>query len=1705
MDTNAFDEIRKITGIKFSILNKREIQRLSCVDVNCSSLSSNKTNTLMDDRLGTINSLSKCPTCSLNSDDCSGHFGKIELDCKIIHPFFLNFVLNILKQVCLECTEVLMDCKECRPKCCPQCKIPTTKIAVKELKVYSNNTHLSHADIERIIMNIDTSDWRKKLKMVIHKQDLFIETLIVPPTRLRPYNNILNIKHHDECTTKLLTVLKNKDNEHEAFSCLASYVFMDSVTKSRGRSSHSLESKSIASRWKGKKGRIRGNLMGKRINFTARTVISPGPDIALNEVGVPKSICDTLMKPVHITAYNICTWQAKINAKHPSIKYVIRTDKQKIFVPRCKYPVSLRIGYIVYRTLQDGDWVLMNRQPTLHRHSIMAHKVKVVNTQTFKLNLSVTTPYNADFDGDEMNLHCIQGNVAEAEANEILNVNKQLGGSQSSCATMALVQDSMLGIFLLGLPDVYLAREDVMDLIYDCPPAPTILKPQLLWSGRSIISTILPSYFSYQDDSCYIKRGKIIHGNMTKKIFGVKGVVYSIVIMEGSEAAAEFIMKAQHLARRYLDLAGACVTPRFLVNAPSRQIEKSKAECTSQSEPLADLADTISRLSNTRDSQDMVENMVNSGSKGKAFNLMQIKGCVGTQVIMGKPFKSQLPCYTSKTCKKLQDFGFVSRSYSIGLKEEEYFLHCISGREGIIDTSVKTADTGYLHRKITKSTESFHIAQDKTVRGHGGYLLQFRYGGDNLDAARLIKTKTTFMKKSQLLHDLKCWEEDTRDQLFSLCFGFMGHLFGETEKFYCPFDINLVADRKEYTDHTTFRPVPLKSIKQFFRIVLENIPASTVVHAHLMQCFLPSTNYINYSNFIDVGNKVIRLIQNSHIQVGEMVGLVAVGSVSEPCTQMSASYDTEVIVKVKKTVQRIRIGELVDKILRNRSRQSQEIPVSHIQCIGVSSTEKVSWARVTHVSRHPANGTMMRVDTAHGRHLEMTASHSFLVRQKNRVVAVKGHELKLGDALPIVKHFPEVEEEIDLPVELARYFGSTASRRGSLPVWILQTTDAFLSTLLQSYFDSGNGNVQCSPGCHVLRCFCPNRALIELIILCLARFGIPCFIQKRAVSTRRRRRIWEANIPVSYAKTFREYIGFSVDFKQRCLDEICAMNFEHQNTIPGISGLLYALRAFMNDTEDRRALRRIQERGNGITVYLLQSLLNQAIKNNAPACIQCELEQALTADVWWDTITSIKTHESDELVYDFTVSHELQSFMLANGVFVHNTLNTFHAAGVGNTTVSTGIPRLKDILDGKETNNVSLIVSDHLYRLYAAYLFSMQKTIVDVFSVENSTSSIVERILEFCEFPLDYVLLTIKTEYTISADHIKGVHFFLSRRISSSFIFWVTNVQCICNFKADDEIRREFPTENIFAAFTRERHHKTLESLLLPVSHVKILVNEGILNSKYLFTRDIVTCMNVFGLESTNRCIFKEITDILSSGGDVNPRHILLIADVMTLHGTLNGFNRHAMQKINSVNAFEHATFEQTIDVFKKAAFNGAEFNLNSASDTILCGQEFIGGTNLSRSVSMLRPSIERAQKSKQKKNYIKRVRTIIRKEWGYRNVDKDCTEVVDNAATVDACPLSPEYCPLSPEYCPTSPCLDTEEEQKGDNDPETCYDLDYADRLNGSSELMSNQVHRIDAIRTKFFNNLDSIFRPLTPDNDERTIEQLNEGQRWIQNIMNN
>ena len=660
---------------------------------------------------------------------------------------------------------------------------------------------------------------------------LILTHVPVPPPPVRPSVSFGPDRAEDDLTLKLQDIVKSNSALKKQESMGAGAHIVSELAKLLQYHLYTLQDngipglpeaqtkskkplRSIRARLRGKEGRIRGNLMGKRVDFSARTVITGDPNLEIDQVGVPKSIAMNMTFPERVTALNYDKMRELVMRgpyQHPGAKWIIRDDNSRIDLrfSRRASDIQLQYGWRVERHMQDDDLVIFNRQPSLHKMSMMGHRVKILPYSTFRLNLSVTSPYNADFDGDEMNLHLAQSHETRAEIQNIMMVPRQIVSPKGNAPVMGIVQDSLLGVSKFTKRSTFLTAEATIQLLMCLPnwdgmvPMPAILRPRPLWTGKQIFSLLLPwstnlhrdaaiasknrtdhPDFSRADCKILIKAGELLAGMVCKRTVGSSAgsLIHIIWLEHGPEVARDFFGGVQKVVNFWL--LHHCFTTGCadIIANESTMLEVEKTLTTAkadvqklvlmaqrgklQTQPGKSLVQSFEAKVNQRlngareeagklaadslDDRNNIIAMVNAGSKGSPINIAQIIACVGQQNVEGKRIPAgfryrTLPHFTKDDFGP-ESRGFVENSYLAGLTPQEFFFHAMGGREGIIDTACKTSETGYIQRRLIKSMESCRVGYDGTVRNDMNEIVQFMYGEDGM-AAEFIEDQDMMLVK----------------------------------------------------------------------------------------------------------------------------------------------------------------------------------------------------------------------------------------------------------------------------------------------------------------------------------------------------------------------------------------------------------------------------------------------------------------------------------------------------------------------------------------------------------------------------------------------------------------------------------------------------------------------------------------------------------------------------------------------------------------------------------------------------------------------------------------------------------------------------------------------------------------------------------------------------------------------------------------------
>lgn len=822
---------------------------------------------LMDSHLGVIEPGLRCKTCGGRVDDCPGHFGHIDLAMPVIHVGYVKEIKKLLQATCKSCGRLLLTKKQLeeyakqresiqemggdqldvrlvskeaardagKRQICPHCGTEQSKITLDKPTTFREDGHkLTPKEVRERLERIPDEDLPPLgiTPGVARPEWMILTALLVPPVTVRPSITLESgDRSEDDLTHKLVDVLRinqrlreNRDAGapqlivEDLWELLQYHVttYFDNQTSgippARHRSGRPL--KTLVQRLKGKEGRFRSNLSGKRVNFSARTVISPDPLLSINEVGVPVEAARELTVPIRVQDYNIETvkeWvrrgpSPKGDGYIPGVNYVIRSDGRRIRVTEKNAETvaeGIENGYVIERQLQDGDIVLFNRQPSLHRMSMMAHEVRVMPHKTFRLNLSVCPPYNADFDGDEMNLHALQSEEARAEARILMKVQEHILSPRFGGPVIGAIHDHVTGAFLMTYRDSRFTKEETIHILSPLPhlklPKPKIVEGKEktpYWTGKQLVSLALPKdlNLSFRASICQkcdnckkedcesdayvkIRKGEIITGTIDEKAIGAfKGKILDKIARDyGPDRAREFLDDITKLSIGAMMIRGFTtgIDDEDIPEEEKMQIKEVLKKATktvtklvrAYNEGLLDqipgrsLEETLEvqvleALQKARDQTGKIagkylglENsaviMARSGARGSMLNLSQMAGSIGQQAVRGERLSRG---YWGRTLPHFEagDLGaeakgFVKSSYKSGLLPTEYFFHSMGGREGLVDTAVRTSRSGYMQRRLINALEDLKVKEDRTVRNTANTIIQFTFGEDGVDPSRSVQ------------------------------------------------------------------------------------------------------------------------------------------------------------------------------------------------------------------------------------------------------------------------------------------------------------------------------------------------------------------------------------------------------------------------------------------------------------------------------------------------------------------------------------------------------------------------------------------------------------------------------------------------------------------------------------------------------------------------------------------------------------------------------------------------------------------------------------------------------------------------------------------------------------------------------------------------------------------------------------------------------
>jgi DNA-directed RNA polymerase subunit A' len=841
---------KKIDRIEFGFMGPKSIKEMASAKIVTPELYDKEgypvDGGLMDIRLGVIDPGLKCKTCGGKLKECPGHFGYIELARPVVHIKFVTLLYDLLRCSCRDCGRILLPKKDIdkymeeldnaeleggltarRDKIkerivklktvnqCPYCKAKQYKITLeKPTSFMEDEKKVSPIEVRMRLEKIPDDD----LKVFganpssLRPEWTILTVMPIPSVTMRPSITLESgERSEDDLTHKLGDIVRINQRLFENINAGAPEIIIEDLwdllqyhittffdnevsqlPPARHRSGQPL--KTLTARIKSKEGRIRHNLAGKRTNFSARTVISPDPKLEINEIGVPKIIAMKLTVPERVTTWNADYLKQFVTRgpdTYPGANYVIRPDgKRKRITNETKEQLleEIQPGFIVERHLMDGDISVFNRQPSLHRMSMMCHKVKVLPGLTFRLNPAVCEPYNADFDGDEMNLHIPQTEEARAEAEILLHVPTQIISPRYGLSIIGCSKDSQTGMYVLSEKDFKLTREEAIDILAAIGMTDfSRLPDKELVSGRDVISVLMPKDFNFSgfskrykenkedpDAVVKIEKGILKSGVLDSSNLG-KGqglLLRSIYKQYGADFAADFLGKIFKLGNAVLAYTGFTTGISDIDISPEAkkqvtdildqtyievyQLIKDFEEGVLETLPGRNINETLELkileklnkarnksgkiVAETAKSDSELMTMIKSGGAGNLLNLAQMSACVGQQAMRGGRISKGYESRTLSVFKK-NDLGpaargFIKEGFKDGLKPHELFFMSMTGRDSLMDTALRTPKSGYLYRRLANAMQDLKVCNDFTVRDASNKIVQYVYGEDGVDVTK---------------------------------------------------------------------------------------------------------------------------------------------------------------------------------------------------------------------------------------------------------------------------------------------------------------------------------------------------------------------------------------------------------------------------------------------------------------------------------------------------------------------------------------------------------------------------------------------------------------------------------------------------------------------------------------------------------------------------------------------------------------------------------------------------------------------------------------------------------------------------------------------------------------------------------------------------------------------------------------------------------
>lgn len=835
----------KVSSIRFSTLSSSEIRKNAVVKIVNPVSNSNSKDTIgtpYDERLGIIDNGKYCMTCNQSAIKCPGHYGYIELPEPVVNRLYIKHIINVLSVICDKCHRCILNenlgiynglsinvqskhkrlvnlqklCKKvyiCQHKDCMEQRVSYSLVGKTIVKFFINkktSINVSASDILEKFNRLDkkTVDF---IGMAFRPENMIFTAFPVAPIRARPYVINNGQQCDDDLTEKYGILIKQINKYLKSSSELNRRIEMtkiqasvDSILDNRDGASQvsggSRTHKSFFQRIAGKSGRVTDNILGKRVDFTGRSVItSGGSDLRADSLGVPRGMANIHSKPIYVREWNLeyCNRLYRDN----KILRIIRTKDNERYTIRLDIVknVDIRIGDVLERALQDGDVLVFNRQPTLRDASMIGLKIKIHDDMSLKVPLALTRQLNADFDGDECNIHASQSILAQVENEICMNSAHHIITAQRNGPVASIVQDGRVGSYILSetfsdgptmvkssifynvLDTIGISTEMIVDTLRRARRwYPEYISEMLLISdnvpGKLLLSMVFPydmTFEKFTETNIVFNTVKIVDGiilpdsgPLCKKILGESqnSIIHLLWKDYNPQTCLKIISDIQQLVDNWFPHYGFSIGISDCLAVNNNKVSETlvklysdidmiqrdnrfEVNITERVASAMNIGTRLSKDSMNKNDRNALNIMRKSGAKGSVINLSQITAFLGQQNVNGNRIPLSI-CRGSRTAPHFSKYdtsaesrGFVSNSYIKGILPVEMFHHASGGREGCISTALKTADSGYIQKQIARKMEDLVVRTDNSVRDPHNNIIQYIYGDDGFDAKKIYNVK----------------------------------------------------------------------------------------------------------------------------------------------------------------------------------------------------------------------------------------------------------------------------------------------------------------------------------------------------------------------------------------------------------------------------------------------------------------------------------------------------------------------------------------------------------------------------------------------------------------------------------------------------------------------------------------------------------------------------------------------------------------------------------------------------------------------------------------------------------------------------------------------------------------------------------------------------------------------------------------------------